>query len=172
MKGCVERTQPFTNTLVQRICPFGDKINCLILSLTAPITNCTGWDHPVKGRSYGRPYWQAPFHNSYFHRDNTILCIGHPRSPSDHQTSVDGFFLHRVRPLEMVSSWPYATLSLLYPNINTKQLNFPLIFIRQNVAGVNVDKCRRRVGSEICCSAAWNVSHVNLMTLSFCSIMS
>jgi hypothetical protein len=55
IKGCVERTQPFTNTHVQRTCPFGDKVNCLILSLTAPITNCTcGWNHPVKGRLYGQ----------------------------------------------------------------------------------------------------------------------
>lgn len=39
----------------------------------------------------------------YFHRDNSILYIGHPRSPGGAQTSVDGFFLHRVRPLEMES---------------------------------------------------------------------
>lgn len=39
----------------------------------------------------------------YFHRDNSILYIGHPRSPGGAQTSIDGFFLHRVRPLEMES---------------------------------------------------------------------
>ncbi|XP_066376132.1 uncharacterized protein [Miscanthus floridulus] len=38
----------------------------------------------------------------YFHRDNSILYIGHPSRGVD-QTSVDGFFLHRVRPLEMES---------------------------------------------------------------------
>jgi len=53
-----------------------------------------------------------------------------------------------------------------------KQLNLHLIFILAKCAGVNVDQCRRQVGSEICCSATWNGSHVNLMTFSFCSIMS
>jgi len=38
----------------------------------------------------------------YFHRDNSILYIGHP-SPGGDQIGVDGFFLHRVKPLEMVS---------------------------------------------------------------------
>ncbi|CAD6337432.1 unnamed protein product [Miscanthus lutarioriparius] len=36
----------------------------------------------------------------YFHRDNSILYIGHPSPGGDHK-SVDGFFLHRVRPLEL-----------------------------------------------------------------------
>jgi len=38
----------------------------------------------------------------YFHRDNSILYIGHP-SPGGDQIGVDGFFLHRVKPLEMES---------------------------------------------------------------------
>ncbi|TKW19869.1 hypothetical protein SEVIR_4G047700v4 [Setaria viridis] len=38
----------------------------------------------------------------YFHRDNSMLHIGHPRPGGDH-TTVDGFFLHRVTPLEMES---------------------------------------------------------------------
>jgi hypothetical protein len=38
----------------------------------------------------------------YFHRDNSMLYIGHPSHGGD-QTGVDGFFLHRVTPLEMVS---------------------------------------------------------------------
>ncbi|CAN6202287.1 unnamed protein product [Urochloa humidicola] len=38
----------------------------------------------------------------YFHRDNSMLYVGHP-SPSGDQTGVDGFFLHRVTALEMES---------------------------------------------------------------------
>ncbi|RLN13176.1 hypothetical protein C2845_PM09G04930 [Panicum miliaceum] len=38
----------------------------------------------------------------YFHRDNSMLYIGHPSHAGD-QTGVDGFFLHRVTPLEMES---------------------------------------------------------------------
>ncbi|CAN6214833.1 unnamed protein product [Urochloa humidicola] len=38
----------------------------------------------------------------YFHRDNSMLYIGHP-SPDGDQTGVDGFFLHRVTALEMES---------------------------------------------------------------------
>ncbi|XP_062233447.1 uncharacterized protein LOC133930742 [Phragmites australis] len=38
----------------------------------------------------------------YYHRDNSILYIGNP-SPGGDQTSVDGFLLHRVSPLEMES---------------------------------------------------------------------
>ncbi|XP_062228271.1 uncharacterized protein LOC133926367 [Phragmites australis] len=38
----------------------------------------------------------------YFHRDNSMLYIGNP-SPGDNQTNVDGFFLHRVSPIEMES---------------------------------------------------------------------
>ncbi|CAL5044177.1 unnamed protein product [Urochloa decumbens] len=38
----------------------------------------------------------------YFHRDNSMLYIGHP-SPRGDQTGVDGFFLYRVTALEMES---------------------------------------------------------------------
>ncbi|KAK3128549.1 hypothetical protein QOZ80_6BG0463320 [Eleusine coracana subsp. coracana] len=38
----------------------------------------------------------------YFHQDNSILYIGNPH-PGGAETNVDGFFLHRLSPLEMES---------------------------------------------------------------------
>jgi hypothetical protein len=42
----------------------------------------------------------------YFHRENSILYIGAP-SPGGYETNVDGFFLHIVSPLELVSLWVF-----------------------------------------------------------------
>ncbi|TVU12300.1 hypothetical protein EJB05_45937, partial [Eragrostis curvula] len=53
----------------------------------------------------------------YFHKDNSILYIGNP-SPGGDQTNVDGFFLHRVSPLEMES---------LFINVEGKMVQRSLI---------------------------------------------
>ncbi|XP_066371287.1 uncharacterized protein [Miscanthus floridulus] len=64
----------------------------------------------------------------YFHRDNSILYIGHPSPGGDHK-SVDGFFLHRVRPLEMCFPLTNSSRFIQIPPEflqanNMKQLNF------------------------------------------------
>jgi hypothetical protein len=41
-----------------------------------------------------------------FHEENSMLYIQNP-SRGDHN-NLDGFFLHRVSPLEMVSLWLYS----------------------------------------------------------------
>jgi hypothetical protein len=53
----------------------------------------------------------------YFHRDNSMLHIRHPSPGGDHK-AVDSFFLHRVTPLEMVSSWFYADNCAQYQHLN------------------------------------------------------
>jgi hypothetical protein len=50
----------------------------------------------------------------YFHRENSILYIGAP-SPGGDETNVDGFFLHIVSPLELVSLW-FLCLGMKYLN--------------------------------------------------------
>ncbi|KAJ1258309.1 hypothetical protein BS78_10G065700 [Paspalum vaginatum] len=78
-----------------------------------PLVVCNGTETPKSTKFY------APFHHifakyevnayismggfcGYFERDNSILYIGHPK-PGGDQTSVDGFFLHIIRSLEMES---------------------------------------------------------------------
>jgi hypothetical protein len=57
-----------------------------------------------------------------FHEENSMLYIQNP-SPGDHN-NLDGFFLHRVSPLEMVSLWLYIlTLAPLLPNISLKHIS-------------------------------------------------
>lgn len=78
-----------------------------------PLVVCNGTETPNATKFF------APFHHifakyevnayismggfcGYFQQDNSILYIGHPNTGGDKE-KVDGFFLHRVRALEMES---------------------------------------------------------------------
>jgi hypothetical protein len=90
-----------------------------------------------------------------------MLYIQNP-SPGD-RTNLDGFFLHRLSPLEMVSLWLYSYTCSFFSEYQFETLKLECNFIFVNLSGISADKLRRRGCSKICSSPAGKGSHVNVL---------
>jgi hypothetical protein len=98
-----------------------------------------------------------------FHEENSMLYIQNP-SPGDHN-NLDGFFLHRVSPLEMVGLWLYSSTCSSFSEyqFETLTLHATFLFYFVNLSGIPVDKLRRRGCSKIFSTPAGKGSHVNAL---------
>jgi hypothetical protein len=96
-----------------------------------------------------------------------MLYIQNP-SRGDHN-NLDGFFLHRVSPLEMVGLWLYSSTCSSFSEyqFETLTLHATFLFYFVNLSGIPVDKLRRRGCSKIFSTPAGKGSHVKAL-ISLC----